>query len=638
MIGQGSTRLFAAILCGLVLACSLVAPPAAALAAQSSFHREQRQNTRIHDLRKDVNENEKIITFLLFPVTVLVGILSLGGAIGVVFSIRDQRRVSQLHELSVAGEMSSQRRTEQSYSTFFEQSQTTLSLVNETLQLAKDATDQAAKSMDDKAKLRIDAIEEKAQKLMLGLSHEFDAVVFDQETRHELEDIAKELSTLEGYLSLQKIKLGHYTQFVKAIDRFLNDETEAALAELQLASQDPIVGDLQKFIEYWIGYILTTVGQYSEAIEQFKHDELSIPENSSQYVQLERIIIETEFFLIAKEKPKAARGAKSETERDEESKVVDSRSPKVRFEDVASLLDRLSALSRKLEGSSAKEEEKHTRMEVARTRADIYEWVAYDPGHLDDPIEQSTVDEARLIIASHGEEESPAEPASAQEVPEGPAAEKKEPEEARGFVESPLWQALATDDLFRCWALREAQDLCSNWEDASADIAFALAECHFKLRDERAVEEFRNADEELHQEMVEHRELRHEASHLQCLLICHCRLLKLQKLEEQKKEEEKEERGRENTEEVAGDREEEEKATTDVQQEDRLIRSTQREILKVLKRLGRGRVTIFSQIQRRNLTQEEFRDEVSEIAAGMGIRDKQGASGELGDNDAPQGP
>ncbi|HET9593701.1 MAG TPA: hypothetical protein VFP17_12380 [Solirubrobacterales bacterium] len=616
------------MLCGLILVCSLAAPPVAALAAQSNLQREQKQDTRIHDLRKDVDENEKIITFLLFPVTVLVGILSLGGAIGVVFSIRDQRRVSQLHELSVAGEMSSQRRTEQSYSTFFEQSQTTLSLVNETLQLAKDATDQAAKSMDDKAKLRVDAIEEKAQKLILGLSHEFDAVVFDLDRRHELQEIADELSALEGYLSIQKIKLGHYTQFVKAIDRFLRNETEAALAELQLASQDPIVGDLQKFIEYWIGYILTTVGQYREAIEQFKHDELNVSKTSSQYVQLERIIIETEFFLVAKEKPKPSREEGSAALQDEKSETEDSRPPKVRFEDVAALLDRLADLSRKLEESRTKDEEVHTRMEVARTRADIYEWVAYDPRHLDDPIEQATVNKAEEIIRSEKQKVPEAGQPGKKEAPSQEAdAEGAKSEEAKNFIGSSLWAALETDDLFRCWALTEAQKICSNWEEASADIAFALAECHFKLRNPEAAKEFKKADIELHEEMVERRELRHEASHLQCLLICHCRLLKIQIL----KEEDAEEKGK-----VAATQQEEGEGT-DAQQEDRAIRSNQREILDVLKKMGRGRVTIFSQIQRRNLPQDEFRVEVKEIAAGMGVREKQDEPGDKGGNSAAEG-
>jgi len=597
MIGQGLTRLVAATLCGLVLACSLLAPPAVALAAQSNFHRELLQDTRIHDLRKDVDEHEKIINYLLFPVTVLVGILSLGGAIGVVFSIRDQRRVSQLHELNVAGEMSSQRRTEQSYGSFFEQSQTTLSLVNETLQLAKEATAQAAKSMDEKAQVRVDAIEEQAQKLMLELfnRHEFDVVVVNAGRRRELQEIAKELRALEGYLSLQNIKLGHYTKFIKAIDHFIEGETEAALSELQMASQDPIVGDLQKFIEYWVGYILTTVGQYGEAIERFKHDELDLPETSSQYFQLERIIIETEFFLIAKPKPQA--------ERDEESELADPRSPRDRFRAVHSLLDRLEKLSRKLEESGTKDEEVHTRLEVARTQADIYEWVAYDRKHLDDPIDAELVKEAKRIIESASKEEFE-QVRTATEAPSG---------KAKKFIDSPVWVRLeeaesaeAEGDLFRCWALLQAQKICSVWEKSSAEVAFALAECHFKLRDPRAAKEFNKADDELHEEMGEHREQRHEASVLQSLLICHCRLLKLQEIKEKEEKKEAEKQGT-----VPEEHQEENKEFR--QKETGAIRATQREVLDAVRKMGRGRVTIFSEIQRRNLTQEEFRVEVNDI-------------------------
>lgn len=578
---RGPMKLLAALLCGLTLVF-FAAVPALAF-AESNFQREMRQNTRIHDLRKDVNEHEKIITYLLFPVTVLVGILSLGGAIGVVFSIRDQRRVSQLHELNVAGEMSSQRRTEQSYGSFFEQSQTTLSLVNETLQLAKEATAQAAKSMDEKAQVRVDAIEEKAQKLMLELfnTHEFDIVVFDPGRRRELQEIAKELRTLEGYLSLQNIKLGAYTKFVKAIDQFIEGETEAALSALQLASQDPVVGDLQKFIEYWVGYILTTVGQYGEAIERFRHDELDLPKTSSQYIQLERIIVETEFFLIAKPKPQG--------ERSDESELADPRSPQQRFRAVASLLDRLAEMDQKLKENEVQDDQTHTLQEVARTQADIYEWVAYDPAHLDEPIEITVVEKAKQILAN------PAEPPS---------------ETAKDFIDSSLWDELEEPNLFRCWALLQAQEICSRWDKSSADVAFALAECHFKLQDTRAPEEFRNADNELHDEMGEHREQRHDASVLQSLLICHCRLLKLQERKEKAEREQaeadgkgKEERGKESEE--------------SQQKETSAIRSTQREVLDAVKKMGRGRVTIFSQIQRRNLTQEEFRAEVGMIVTEM---------------------
>ncbi len=415
-------------------------------------------------------------------------------------------------------------------------------------------------------------------------AREFEPIVKDSARRRELEYIAEELRSLEGFLSLQRITLANYTRFVKAIDQFLQEDTEGALRALQLLSQEGVVGELQRFIEYWFGYMLTTVGEYSEAIASFSTTRCSWTQDHPEYVQLERIIVETEFFVIAKPKPQG--------ERSHESNVADPRSPQDRFRVVATLLDRLTKLDEALKKSGTQDDQVHTQLEVARTRADIFEWIAYDPKHLDEPIPITTVEVAKGIV---GEPPTPL------------------PETAEELIDSDLWKALEDPDMFRCWALLHAQEICSDWDQSSADVAFALAECHFKLQNPRAPKEFRNADAEIHEEMGEHREQRHDASLLQSLLICHCRLLKLQ--------EEKEEAER--TMAKAGDEAQREhaKESEDFQKkEDAAIRSTQREVLDAVKKMGRGRVTIFSQIQRRNLTQEEFRAEVGAIVTEMHLR------------------
>jgi tetratricopeptide (TPR) repeat protein len=568
---------------------AIAAPAFAAAATTTEVGGHSAQATEIADLREDLQKNEKFIDRMLWPVTVLIGILALGGGLGVVFSIRDQRRVSQLHELTVAGEMSSQRRTEQSYGTFFEQSQTTLSLVNETLQLAKEATAQAAKSMDEKVKVKIDAIEEKAERLMLTLfnSHQFNVVVEHPGRRRELQEIAAELRLLEGYLSLQNTKLGHYTKFVKAIDQFLEGDTENALSALQLASQDPIVGDLQKFIEYWVGYMLTTVGQYTEAIERFEHDELDLPVVSSQRFQLERIIVETKFFQIAKSRASGS------------GEVSSSHSPRERFKAASLFLDRLVELTDEIKMNVNEEEQEHMLLEVARTQADIYEWIAYhpDPKRLDEPIDKTMVDRAEAILGDP------------DRYPPMTKAEQ--------FPDSPLWKALGDDDLFRCWALLQAQEICTGWKKSSADLAFALAECHFKLQNEEAQAEFEKADDELHDEIAEDREQRRQASLRQSLLICHCRLLKLQQMKVGEK--------------VGEGREEDQEGQV---KETSAIRATQREVMDAVRKMKQGRVTVFSQVQRRNLTQKEFKVEVAQIVKQM----KLGGGGEgSGDEEADGG-
>ncbi len=127
------------------------ASPAGQLANQVHELASRLDDTResLKETRESNHENDSLI---LTPMAILIGILAAGGALGIVFSVRDQRRASQLHALSVSAEVGTQRRIEESYSTFLDESQKTLTLVNDTLGLAKEASVREARSMDLKAK------------------------------------------------------------------------------------------------------------------------------------------------------------------------------------------------------------------------------------------------------------------------------------------------------------------------------------------------------------------------------------------------------------------------------------------------------------------------------------------------------
>lgn len=522
---------------------------------------------QVEKLQIEMEGTEHFVEVLLTPIAFLVAILAAGGVLGVVYSVRDQRRTSQLHELTVGGEIASQQRAEQSYGSFLEQSQTTLSLVNDTLGLAKEATDRAAHSMELKAKSRVDAIEERAQTLMLDVfsEKEFELIIKDPARRDELHNIASELRSLEGYLSLQDIKLPQYTKFIKAIDQFLLDDTEAAVQALRLASQDHVVGDLQHFIEYWLGYMLTTVGNYDEAISKFRHDEIDLDEDDPEYFQLERIIAETEFFLIAKE------NAQLESTSKKKKKVT---GPHKRFMSVKKLLVRLEKLAKRLEKSESQSEQvkQHTAMEIARTRADIYEWVAYDPRHLDDPLRKGPIARAKEIQRDH--------------------PEIKRIFKATKLTRSPAWKKLGDPNVFRAWALGQARAICEKQKDRNLDLEFALAECLFKLRNEKADGAFERAEHALHHEFGEFHEKRRSASIHQSVLICHSRLLKLHDDDKKLR-----------------------------RAETRQVIQASRDTLDVVRDMRQSRVTVFSQIQRRNVSQSEFKEEVDEIVKQDKLRD-----------------
>ena len=539
----------------------------------------KQQKKKIGEVSDEVNEVHSITTVILAPIAVLVGILALGGSLGIVFSVRDQRRVSQLHELGVGSEVMSQRRTEQSYASFFEQSQTTLALVNDTLKLAKDATDQAAHSMKGKAEAQIGAIEERAEDLMQRAFKEadFEILVYEPGYRGELHVIGDELRSLEGYLTLQDIELPRYTKFIKALDRFLLDDTEGALNALRRASQSEPGSHLRRFTLFWLGYMYTTVGDYEVAARTFEDDEVGLKEDDSERFQLECIIAETRFFEEAKKRRGKEASAGQET----------ANEPLERLRAVAVQLDRLTDLAHAVAVSADPRDLHHVALEIARTRADIYVWIAYDPERIDKPVPKTPRAEAKSLPML-SDPAALANKSLDAVMPVLPAAGGKEDEkdaegEAREFARSEAARD-ASPDVLRAWALRQARAICDAIPNPDFDVAFALAECHFMLADDEAEPAFAEAERSLGNEFGDYLERRKKVSLRQCELICHSRLLYLRHGDDRKRE-----------------------------QEERLVRQAERRAREAVSEMRQARVTVFSQVQRRNVSQPDFIEEIERI-------------------------
>jgi hypothetical protein len=539
---------------------------------------------RVGKLTSKLEKLESLEYPILAPIAVLVGVLALGGGLGIVFSIRDQRRISQMHELTVAGEVSSQRRTEQSYGSFLEQSQTTISLVNDTLRLAQEASEREARGIENKAKARTAEIEERAEALMLGLfsSEDFERLLDNQDARHELEQIGKELGGLEGSLDFQEVDIQPYTKFVRAMNRFIHDETEMAIRELQRANHDRQPEELHRFSLYWLGYMLTTVSQYEDAIRAFKRDEIGLPKEDVERLQLERMIAETEFFKRARLAPGADGKPTAET-----------RSPRERFEEVAPILATLSVLAaqaRKLEESALDDGDAkiHTCLEIAQTRADLYSWIAYDPNRLDSPLE---------VDPPHTKPAMP-EIALEQLAEDSEQLELRQVEAIAAFKATDDWKKLDQPDHFRAWALSQAQAICEDQRKhhkLNFYVAFALAECYFMLKDSAAQEAFKEAERLLVEEHGDERERRTKATLEQGVVICHSRLLFLRQKDEVQ-------------------------ARTEIQ----LIMRAVLQARQAVNDMGRGNTTVFSLIQRRNLSREDFTKELHDILAEEGLEDAEG--------------
>jgi tetratricopeptide (TPR) repeat protein len=581
-----STQLIALrrfVLLGMMLAASILVPPVVAtraVAAPSESGVQRRQGREIKTLGEDLEKSEKNFERIFLPVSFLIGILALGGGLGVVFSIRDQRRISQLHELSVGGEMMSQRRAEQSYASFFEQSQTTLSLVNDTLELSKEANLRASESMKQRAEEQLNAISERADDLLQRVYREgdFEKIVYKPELRVELHAIADELRSVEGFLRLQDIDPPPRVKFLKAIGQFLDDDTEGALRILRQISQAEGTGELRRFTLFWLGYLSTTVGEYREAVQTFLDDDDGLAEDDTEHFQLKCIIDETRFF----EKAKRLREGKGS---DDDKKAVDR--PLKRLLEVAEQLDDLADLAYKVAKSKDTRERHHVSLEVARTRADIYIWIAHEPSDLNKQLGPPAVAEIGKkwdlsgppadVIRGDEEQLDEEQEITMSDVEEQGAAGFAQSEDARNL----------SDDGLRAWALRQGAAICEAQHDPNFDVVFALAECHFKLgNDEEAEAAINEAEDLLSKEFGDYMEQRKKATLRQSDLICRRWLFHLEKKND-----------------AAGSRESR-----------RRVAQAAEQTRDAAAGMHQGRVTIFSQVQRRNIPRPEFVKEVEAIA------------------------
>jgi hypothetical protein len=337
------------------------AAPAPAAEVERLQVRAEAAEAKVRAAETNIDTVRSDVQLMLWPVGILLAVLTLGGLLSVVFSIREQRRGTQLHELAVRGETASQRRSEESFSAFLTESQKTLTLVNDTLRLAKESTDRASHAMEANAQTRVSAIEADAEALMQAAYKEgqFEAVLNDLPMREQVGRISRDLQGLEGYLELQNLELPTNCRFVKALARFLADDTNGALSLLRHAEQHERPGDLRRFVLYWIGYMELTIGEYENARRRFQDDETGMALNDRQRQQLERMDFEAQFFLKAEQREHAG-----------------TSTPAQRLVSVAKLLGELDQLAQRVNEGEQSTHRSLTSHEVARTRADVFVWIA----------------------------------------------------------------------------------------------------------------------------------------------------------------------------------------------------------------------------------------------------------------------
>lgn len=206
-----------------------------------------------------------------------------------------QERQDQLFELSLSREKESSERDRH----IFGQSTETLTLVNQTLELARDASERASKALEERLNRQHNDLEQDA----IDLLDEAKAyknpkvLVEDSNFRSNLQTLASEVTALQTNQNIldKEVSLNPHCCFIKAMESHLNQHFKPAIKYWKKSeSNDKAQIPLRIMSLYWIGYEQNNLGEFENGAASFEKAS-SIATGHMKY-ELERIRIESKFF------------------------------------------------------------------------------------------------------------------------------------------------------------------------------------------------------------------------------------------------------------------------------------------------------------------------------------------------------
>ena len=183
----------------------------------------------------------------------------------------------------------------------FGQSVQTLTLVNATLELARDASERAYKAIQEKLDKKHKALEKEASNLLEESKayKNFKVLVEDSTVRSNLLILASEIMSLQtnlGMLEKEPDLLPHCC-FIRGMEFHLNQHFKSAIEYWKLAKDQENIPNYLKIIAlYWIGYEQNNLAKYDDAASNFKL--ASDFASGAMKYELERIKIESKYFDI----------------------------------------------------------------------------------------------------------------------------------------------------------------------------------------------------------------------------------------------------------------------------------------------------------------------------------------------------
>ena len=185
----------------------------------------------------------------------------------------------------------------------FIQSTQTLTLVNATLKLAKEASERASRSLEDKLTRQHNELEAAAKELVYASKayKTFKVLVEDSRFRSTMQTLAEDITGLQNNQNMldKEVTLAPYCSFIRGMDFHLNQHVQPALKFWKSAKDHPSASEALKIMAlHWIGYEQNNLGDFEDASSSFELA-ANLAEGPLKY-ELERLKIESRFFWTDK--------------------------------------------------------------------------------------------------------------------------------------------------------------------------------------------------------------------------------------------------------------------------------------------------------------------------------------------------
>ena len=214
----------------------------------------------------------------------------------------DRKRSSETYSLALQKEKESSERDR----SIFSQSTDTLTLVNQTLDLAREASKRASKSLENRLNKTHNELEQEASDLIEESKADKNSKVLVENStyRSNLLTLALEITGLQYNLNILDIEvtLQPYCCFIRGMEFHLNQHFKPAINYWKQAKDHKNAPDpLRIMAFYWIGYEQNNLKNFEDATSNFGLA-ASIATGAMEY-ELERIKIESKFFDFPKFTP-----------------------------------------------------------------------------------------------------------------------------------------------------------------------------------------------------------------------------------------------------------------------------------------------------------------------------------------------